>query len=269
MARRQIIKIDEDRCDGCGLCVPSCAEGAIQIVDGKARLVRDDFCDGLGACLGECPNDALSIEEREAPEFDEAAVAVSRRKAASPPPAWPDVLHRHGGHGHPGGGCPSARILDLAPRRETPQPGGVSPRAPSALEHWPVKLKLVPPTAPFLRGADLMLAADCVPFAYAGMHGDLLPDHAVVIGCPKFDDYLEARARLTEILRVSSVRSLTVVTMEVPCCLGYLRMAQEALSASGKDIPLRHVVIGVRGDLREAGGSASWGAAIPETRKTS
>ena len=141
--------------------------------------------------------------------------------------------------------------------------------APSALQHWPVKLKLVPPTAPFLSGADLMLAADCVPFAFAGMHRDLLPDHAVVIGCPKLDDYLDARALLTEILRVSSVRSLTVVTMEVPCCLGYLRMAQEALSASGKDIPLRHVVIGVRGDLREAGGPSSWGTAAPGTRKTS
>lgn len=253
MAVRKIVKIDEELCDGCGLCVPSCVEGAIQIVDGKARLMRDDYCDGLGACLGECPQDAISIEERDADEFDEAAVAALHETKKAEIPRKPVFRRLDGGHNPFGGGCPSAQIQEFD--RPAPAPAQLRPiqagTALSALVHWPVKLKLVPPGAPFLRGADLMLAADCVPFAYPNLHSDLLPDHVVVIGCPKFDDYLEARARLTEILRASGVRSLTVVTMEVPCCFGYLRMAQEAVAGSGEKIPLKHIVIGVHGELRQ------------------
>lgn len=272
MALRHIVKIDEELCDGCGLCVPACAEGAIQIVDGKAKLVRDEYCDGLGECLGDCPNDAISIEEREAEAYDEEAVkahlAAQKPEEDEPPepPRKPVFRRLDGGpaHGPFGGGCPSARIQELGPSAPAPFQAASPSNAPSgsALGHWPVKLKLVPPGAPFLRGADLMLAADCVPFAYADLHRDLLPDHAVVIGCPKFDDYLEARARLTEILRSSGVRSLTVVTMEVPCCFGYRKMAQEAVAAAGGGVPLKHIVIGVRGELREVSESQPRAAAM-------
>jgi len=250
MGMRKIIRIDEDLCDGCGLCVPSCAEGAIQIIDGKARLVGERLCDGLGACLGECPQGALTIEEREADEFDDAAVAAHREPPAREPTPEP---------AHDLGGCPSARLMQLRAGPRAPAgPAPASAQHASALEHWPVKLRLVPPSAPFLRDADLVLAADCVPFAMGDFHAAVLPDHAVVIGCPKFDDYADGLERLTGILRHGGVRSLTVVRMEVPCCGGYWRMALEAVEASGRSIPLRQVVIGVRGEVKpprqESGG---------------
>jgi len=257
MALRKIVRIDEELCDGCGECVPSCAEGAIQIIDGKARLIRDDYCDGLGACLGECPQGALSIEEREAPEYDEAAVGehlAGQRPKTEAPRRKAVIRPLHEGFA-PAGGCPSARLLDLReapaarPPRRDARAGDV--RTSSALTHWPVKLKLVPPTAPFFRDAHLLLAADCAPFALASFHSGLLEDHAVVIGCPKFDDYVEARAKLTEILRSGGLRSLTVVTMEVPCCFGYWKMALEAAEAAGVSgsLPIRQVVIGVHGEI--------------------
>ena len=271
MALRKIVKVDEELCDGCGLCVPSCAEGAIQIVDGKAKLIREDYCDGLGACLGECPNDAISVEEREADEFDEEAVRQhlgSAEPAPSPPPMKKPVFRRLDDAYAPFGGCPSAQVREfdrpapaLAPAPVSAYSEGVRPARP-ALGHWPVKLKLVPPGAAFLRGADLLLVADCVPFAYADLHRELLSDHAVVIGCPKFDDYHEARARLTEILRSSGVRSLTVVTMEVPCCFGYLRLAQEAVAASGRDFSIKHLIIGVQGEVPEVSESQPRAAAL-------
>jgi NAD-dependent dihydropyrimidine dehydrogenase PreA subunit len=245
MAKRKIIRIDEELCNGCGDCVPSCAEGAIQIVDGKARLVSETFCDGLGACLGECPMGALTIEERDAPDFDEqAALRHAHRPAARPLP------HLHGG-GHVGGGCPSARVMNLG-KAKTPAARSTPADAPApapALGHWPVKLRLVPPHAPFLAGAHLILAADCVPFAYPALHQEFLPGRAVVIGCPKFDDPEFTLERLTAILQQNDIASLTVLHMEVPCCHGYLRLAQEALSRSGKDIPLKQAVASVRGAL--------------------
>jgi ferredoxin len=255
MALRKIVRIDEELCDGCGECVPSCAEGAIQIIDGKARLIRDDYCDGLGACLGECPQGALSIEEREAPSFDEAAVeehlAKTRQKEEESPAQRPMFRPLPSAPG-PAGGCPSARIMSLGDREESlssPRPE----RSSSALSHWPVKLKLVPPGAPFLHGAKLLLAADCAPFALANFHSQLLEEHVVVIGCPKFDDYVEARAKLTEFLRSSGLESLTVVTMEVPCCFGYWKMAMEAATAAGVlgTLPIKQVVIGIRGEVLE------------------
>jgi Pyruvate/2-oxoacid:ferredoxin oxidoreductase delta subunit len=228
MAVRKIVIIDEELCDGCGACIPYCAEGAIQIIDGKAKLIRDDFCDGLGACLGECPRGAIDIEEREANEFDEEAVKehLEKQKATfqiGTPPA-------------PGGGCPSARPLNI--------------KSASALSHWPVKLKLVPPQAPFLNDADLILLADCVPITYPNLHADLLPDHVVVIGCPKFDDYRQDLEKLTAILAGSGVRSLKVVVAEVPCCRGYDKLAREAVSASGRDIPVELIVIGLDGEVK-------------------
>jgi len=183
--KRKIIQIDEARCNGCGLCVPACAEGAIRIVDGKARLVSDRHCDGLGACLGECPQDALHIVEREAEEHDEAA-------PPAPPPA--------GLHAHREGGCPSARLVQLRPAEALAPARAPAGELDSALGHWPVKLRLVPPHAPFLRDVELVLAADCVPFAYPAMYCDILFGRVVLIGCSKFDEPGPALERLIAIL---------------------------------------------------------------------
>ena len=236
---RKIIRIDEDRCDGCGVCIPACAEGALQIVDGKARLVGEKYCDGLGACLGECPQGAITIEEREAEEFDEAAVEHHLHQNAHAEEELPC-------------GCASAAVTQF----ERSEAVGAAPQAGcrhSMLGHWPVQLTLVPPTAAFLQGADVVLAADCVPFAYAGFHHDFLKDHALLVACPKLDDFQAHQNKLTEILRRSQVKSLTVVHMEVPCCSGLLHMAEEAVRSSGKDIPVGEVTVGVEGELQGAG----------------
>jgi NAD-dependent dihydropyrimidine dehydrogenase PreA subunit len=234
--KRNIIHIDEDKCNGCGLCVPACAEGAIQIIDGKARLAADNLCDGLGACLGHCPQDAIHVEEREADEFDEAAVEKNIAKTVDAKPA----------HGH--GGCPSARLMSF----EKPQSAPVAANAPqaSAIGNWPVQLKLIPVSAPFLKGADLLLAADCAPFAYADFHRDLLTGKVLLIGCPKLDDVEEYKQKLTAILAQNDVKSLTVAYMEVPCCTGLVALAKQALAASGADIELQTVCIGIRGERR-------------------
>ncbi|MBN1774368.1 MAG: 4Fe-4S binding protein [Deltaproteobacteria bacterium] len=256
MARqRKVIRIDEAKCDGCGQCVLACAEGAIAIVDGKAKLVSDTYCDGLGACLGECPQGALTIEEREAAEFDEAAVrehldrlgqphAPAPHHPAHPAPAASSYVHH-------GGGCPGSAVRQLRPASANAAccaceaPGGGA----SELGHWPVQLHLVPPRAPFLQGADLLLAADCTAFAVGDFHARFLGDHVVTIACPKLDDtgpYLE---KLTRILSDNDLRSLHVVQMEVPCCSGLERLTRQALSASGKELPLQVTTVGVRGDV--------------------
>jgi Pyruvate/2-oxoacid:ferredoxin oxidoreductase delta subunit len=249
--RRKIVKIDEEKCTGCGICIPSCAEGAIQLIDGKARLVSEVYCDGLGACLGECPEGAISIEERDAEEFSEDAVkkhlAKQAREEASRHPAKVQSESAS-----VTSFCPSARIMDLGRAKEirVPGNGGKANAAKSQLSHWPVKLKLVPPSAPFLEGADLMMIADCVPFVFADLHQKFLSGHSVVIGCPKFDDQDADFEKLTAILRTSDVRSLTVVHAEVPCCFGYFQLAQQALTNSGKEIPLRQVIIGINGEIK-------------------
>jgi len=233
---RKVVRIDEEKCTGCGICVPACAEGALRIVDGKARLVSDKYCDGLGACLGECPEGAITIEEREAEDFDEIA-----------------VNHHLGEHSHAEEtlpcGCPSASVTRLERRAmEKGCPG--STRQESMLGNWPVQLTLVPPGAPFLHGADVVLAADCVPFAYTDFHRDFLRDHALLVACPKLDDFEAHLAKLTAILRQSTVKSITVVRMEVPCCSGLTHMAQEAIRSGGKRIPLGEVIIGIKGDRK-------------------
>jgi NAD-dependent dihydropyrimidine dehydrogenase PreA subunit len=227
---RKMVKIDEDKCNGCGDCVPSCAEGAIQIIDGKAKLLSDNLCDGLGACLGDCPMDAITIEEREADEYDEVAVNEHLKDA---PPA---------------GGCPSARAMnfDKAPAEESADVGS----RPSRLAQWPVQLHLVPPTAPFFQGADVVLAADCAPFAYADFQEDLLKGKALAIACPKLDDTSPYVDKLTAMITESNIKSLTVVHMEVPCCNGLVMMAKQALANSGRDIPFETVCIGIRGDKK-------------------
>ena len=233
---RKVVRIDKEKCNGCGVCIPSCAEGALQIVDGKARLVNDKYCDGLGACLGECPEGAIAIEEREADEFDETA---ARRLVDQHSHAKEALLC----------GCPSASVARLERREvETSAPGSTCQE--SMLGHWPVQLTLVPPGAPFLQGADVVLAADCVPFAYPGFHRDFLKDKALLVACPKLDDFQAHLAKLTEILSRSKVESITVVRMEVPCCSGLMHMAEEAIRLSGKKIPLSGIVIGIQGDRR-------------------
>ncbi len=234
---RKIIRIDEEKCNGCGDCIPACAEAALQIVDGKAKLIGERYCDGLGACLGECPQGAITIEEREAEEFNEEAVEHNLREQEHVTDLLPC-------------GCPSAAVTQFERHAAT----GTNPIdtacEQSMLGHWPVQLTLVPPTASFLQGADLVLAADCVPFAYAGFHRDFLKDHALLVACPKLDDFQAHQRKLADILRHSPVKSLSVVYMEVPCCSGLVHMAKEAIRLSGKDIPLKEVTVGIRGDLK-------------------
>ncbi|MDX9710552.1 MAG: 4Fe-4S ferredoxin [Trichloromonas sp.] len=257
---REIVKIDEDKCNGCGDCVPGCAEGAIQIINGKAKLVADNLCDGLGACLGHCPMDAITIEKRQADQFDEAAVEKPLGHADAPSaPA-----HGHG-HGHGHGGCPSAQVRSFA----TPAghgggcasaqvksfaaektPGDEAGARPSQLRQWPVQMHLVPPTAPFLKDADLLLAADCVVFAYADLHKDFMQGKALLIGCPKLDDGQAYLQKLTAMLQGNNIRSLTVLHMEVPCCSGLIAIARQALAAGGKEIPLETIRIGIQGERK-------------------
>lgn len=241
---RKIVQIDRDKCNGCGLCVPACAEGAIKIVDGKAVLSADNLCDGLGACLGDCPQNAIAIIEREADEFDEAAVEEHLKQNHSKP----EVVEGHGGH-H--GGCPGSRAMSFAAAPATAS-SAEGERMPSRLGQWPVQLNLVPTTAPYFQNAELLIAADCVPFAYAGFHRDFLAGKAVVIGCPKLDDNQHYRDKLTELFTKSAIRSITVLRMEVPCCGGIVMAARQALAASGKDIPFKEITIGIRGEVLES-----------------
>lgn len=260
-APRKIVEIDESKCDGCGLCVPSCADGAIRIVNGKARLVSDVYCDGLGACLGHCPQDAIRIVERPAGAFDREAArkqAIPNRDAAAEPArAQPDTGQpRSSLPGLVHGGCPGAAVRDLRSPASPLPPHGLVPRmsdgnetAPSRLANWPVQWHLVPPGAPYLKDADLLLVADCVPFACADFHSRFLDGRPVMIGCPKLDDSRAYVEKLTRILSEASVRSVTVVFMEVPCCTGLVRIAQAAIAQAGRPIPLHGVTVSIRGHV--------------------
>lgn len=241
---RKIIEIDEERCDGCGQCVPSCAEGAIQIIDGKARLVADKFCDGLGACLGECPNDALRIVERRAEDFDEEAVSEHLETLRPAEKTEEQTLPC---------GCPSAQVRTFGPNKpvqpsDKPHPAAGSP---SALSNWPVQIRLVPPTAPFLKGADLLVLADCVGVAYPDLHRDLLPGKVVLVGCPKLDEPEAYIEKFAEIFKKADIRSVTIAMMEVPCCHGLSAIVESALKKAGARIPVEEVVITVRGESQQ------------------
>ncbi len=242
---RKIIEIDEERCNGCGNCVVACAEGAIQIVDGKAKVIADKYCDGLGACIGDCPEDALKIIEREADDFDEAAVEellkkqAQEKKQAQPVP----------------GGCPSAAMKTF-PTAGAADPCGcannpaIQPSGgKSALGHWPVQIRLVPPGAPFLRDADLLIAADCVPVAYPSFHEDFLKGKAVMIGCPKFDNAEEYVEKLSQVFKVSGIKSITSVVMEVPCCSALPVIVKKAFEKADVEIPFEEVVVSARGEI--------------------
>jgi len=240
MVLRSIIRIDEERCTGCGLCVPACAEGALKIVDGKAKLISDKYCDGLGACLGECPQGAIIIEKREAEEFNEEAVE-EHLKPKQPVPAVRHVQSIHQS-------CPSAKVMHFERNLKERETVNIPKKRESMLSQWPVQLTLLPPNAPFFENADLLIAADCVPFAYANFHKDFLKGRILGVGCPKLDDDALYKKKLTEIFKRSNIRSVTVVNMEVPCCFGLYRLVKEALDSSGKVIPLRQEIIGIKGD---------------------
>jgi Pyruvate/2-oxoacid:ferredoxin oxidoreductase delta subunit len=240
--RRKIISVDEEKCDGCGLCLTGCPEGALEVVDGKARLVKESFCDGLGACMGECPRGALRIAEREAEDYRLTEV-LSHLEQKSP-----ELLAKHLEHMREHG-------IDVpAPAAPNPPSPCTSARALNTgsgqLRQWPIKLRLVPPAAPFLKGADLVLVADCVPFAYADMYGHFLAGKAIATGCPKLGDVSAYEQKLGEILEQAGLKSLGILHMEVPCCAGLACLAREAVAKSGREVPLEAVVIGVHGEVK-------------------
>ena len=232
---RKIIQIDQERCNGCGACAKACHEGAIEIINGKAELVREHFCDGLGDCLPECPTGAISFEEREAPAYDEKAVKEAQKNQAAP---------KHMG-------CPGAKSMQIQrpaePGTGTPAP---NPEQMSALRNWPVQIKLAPVSAPYFNGAKLLIAADCTAYAYASFHQDFIRNKLTLIGCPKLDqvDYSE---KLTAIIQGNDIQSVTIVRMEVPCCGGLEMAAKKALQNSGKFIPWQVVTVNIDGTLRE------------------
>lgn len=246
---RKIIEIDEEKCTGCGNCVTACAEGAIQIIEGVAKVISDKYCDGLGACIGDCPEDALRIIEREADEFDEEAVEELLKnretgdKKAMEPISTLTV------------GCPGSAVKTFPMAGES-EPCGCSSHAsvktsggPSALGHWPVQINLVPAGAPFLKDADLLIAADCVPVAYPNFHADFLKGRAVMIGCPKFDDKEAYIEKLAQVFKVSGIKSITSVIMEVPCCSTMAVIIKRAMERAGVDIPFEEVTISAQGRI--------------------
>ncbi len=277
MVKREIIKIDEELCNGCGECIPNCPEGALQIIDDKARIISDLFCDGLGACIGHCPVDAISIEEREAEKYSERKVMNNVVKQG------PNVIKAHLKHLKDHGqddylqeaidylkendlevpleeepqpeapplpcGCPGSAVQDFRDDKTCAAPSSepVS-RASSELKQWPVQIMLVPPSAPYLKDAEILIAADCVPFAYANFHEDFLKDKVLLIGCPKLDNVEYYTSKFTDIFKENELRSITYVHMEVPCCLGMVDAIKSAFEASGKNIPFKEVTISIKGE---------------------
>ena len=239
---RKIIQIDEEKCDGCGQCVLDCAEGALAVVDGKAKALSDNLCDGLGACIGACPQDALQIVEREAEPFDETAVETHLAGAKQDAkPQEPLAC-----------GCPSAQIQTFSsPCARANQPVHQAGDNASALTHWPIQIRLVPPTAPFLKGADLLVVADCVPVAFPSLHRDFLKGRTVMLGCPKFDDAPAYVDKFAAIFKTAGIKRITTVVMEVPCCAGLPRIVQKGMEKAGVQIPATQVVVSTRGKIIE------------------
>ena len=252
--KRKIIQIDEERCNGCGQCVISCAEGALAIVNGKAKVLSDNLCDGLGACIGECPQDALHIIEREAEEFDETAVEAHLETSHPSAPSkggTTDTVQISDGVKTMACGCPSTQIQTFDTCQQANIPKGQVPEQNSALTHWPVQIRLVPADAPFLKGADLLIVADCVPVAFPNLHSTLLKDKVVMIGCPKFDDTQSYIEKFADIFKTAGIKSVTTVVMEVPCCSGLPRLVTSGMARAGKTIPHNQIVISTRGKIIE------------------
>lgn len=264
---RKIIHIDEDKCNGCGICATACHEGAIDMVDGKAKLVRENFCDGFGDCLPNCPTGAITFEEREAPEYDDMLVKQmqAEMREAVRTMTMEDIMEiedenerrkhmmakmsEHGGHHGMHGGCPGSRMRTFHHEEETEvATPTASAKSISRLQQWPCQIKLVPTRAPFFDGAKLLIAADCSAYAYANMHEDFMRGKVTVIGCPKLDD-IDYSEKLTAIIRDNDIREVTIVRMEVPCCGGLEMATKKALQASGKFIPWRVVTISVDGKI--------------------
>lgn len=280
--KRKIISIDESKCNGCELCIPNCPEGAIRVIEGKARLISDLFCDGLGACLGHCPEGAITIEEREAAPYDERKVMAGiARQGSKVIEAHLKHLEEHNEQSYlqqaveylreqgivPGserarstvaagnrrGGCPGSRTMSFASVGE----GGTAAKAsagPSRLTHWPIQLHLLSPRAPHYQGSDLLLAADCVSYATARFHEDHLRGRTLAIACPKLDHdqeiYLE---KLTSLIRDAEVKTITVMVMQVPCCAGLLHLTRRAAEQAGRKLPIRYLVVGLRGEILQEG----------------
>ncbi len=278
MTKRKIIKIDEEKCNGCGLCIPNCPEGALQMIDKKARLISDLFCDGLGACIGHCPEGAITIEEREAEAYDEKKVMENIvKQGKNVIKAHLEHLKGHGenkylkeatdflkaksieipklggaplaGHKHPHGAleCPGSKVMEFGQKETSAKAGPIS-KGVSELRQWPVQIMLVPPLAPYLNNADLLIAADCVPFAYADFHHDLLKGKILLVGCPKLDDVEFYKEKITQILKDNNIKSITCAHMEVPCCFGLVSVVKSAISASGKNISAKEVTISIKGE---------------------
>jgi len=247
MAIRKIIHIDEDKCDGCELCIPACPEGALRIIDGKAKLVSETYCDGLGACLGECPQDAISIIEREAAEFDEEAVK-ERMKAQEKPKPQP---LNPAPQSPPA--CPGSMAHSFDRKQQPKSKNSNMVPAQSRLSNWPVQLHLAPIQAQYFDNADLLIAADCVPFAMADFHDNMLEGKTLLIGCPKLDDTSIYRDKLTQIFELNEIKSVTIGFMEVPCCFGLVQLIKNAVDNAGKDIPVKATRIGIKGNIIQSG----------------
>jgi len=234
MVMRNIVKIDEEKCNGCGKCVNACAEGAIEIIDGKAKLVSEIYCDGLGACIGHCPEGAITVEQQEADQFDEQATKahLAEQKTAQ---QKSDFV------------CPGMMARNLRDKAEPTESGNVP--APSQLSHWPVQLKLVSPQAPYFANANLLLVADCVPFAMGDFHNKFLKNHSIVVGCSKLDDSRFYIEKLADIIKINELNSLTVIHMEVPCCSGLTHIAKEAIAGSGAKLSFEDITVDLQGNV--------------------
>jgi len=277
--KRQIITIDESKCTGCAECIPACPEGALQVIDGKARLVSDLFCDGLGACIGHCPTGAMQVETREAEPYDERRVMAESIVKAGPNVIAAHLRHleEHGesgylraaldylkeqgianpleaqtanGHAHHGGGCPGSRMMDLRQPVSSSSSAAPAAKVPGELRQWPIQLHLITPIAPYFRDSDLLLAADCVAFAMGGFHGEMLRGKSLAIACPKLDTGMDRYVeKLTALIDMAGVASITVAIMEVPCCGGLTALALQALERASRKVPVRKIVVSVTGEV--------------------
>ncbi|MBR9677549.1 4Fe-4S binding protein [Candidatus Woesearchaeota archaeon] len=275
MVKRSIIEINEEKCDGCGLCIPNCPEGALQIIDGKARLISDLFCDGLGACIGHCPKNAIKVIEREAEPYNELKVMANIVKhGENTIKAHLEHLAEHGeteflnqaveylksnnmavpnykkACDDLACGCPGSMVQTIQ-KKDSDKKETSSSVQSSTLSQWPIQLSLLPPQAPFFNNSNLVIMADCVGFANPNLHNELLKDNSIAIGCPKLDDITEYQEKIKSIIELNDLKSISVAIMQVPCCSGLYTIVEQALNDSGKKIPLKRIVIGIDGTTLE------------------